>query len=305
MSKSGFVCVCGLPNVGKSTLLNNIIGEDIFITSNKPETTRNRQKAIYNDDRGQIVFIDTPGMLNVKTKLEEYMLTEIKNAFVDIDAVILIEDVNFKINNNNDEKYFESKTHNNLLSLIKKLKCPKILLLNKVDKLNNRDEILTKINDFKSIDNFDAIIPISALNGEGISDLIDTLFGILKDGPKYYLDDDITDLPIKKIISDFIRKQLLIKLNKEIPHYVTVNIENIKDLDNICHIDAEIICDKDNHKGIIIGSGGNMIKEIGINSRKEIEKLLDKKVNLKLFVKVKNNWYDNENYIKNYGYIKE
>lgn len=305
MSKSGFVCVCGLPNVGKSTLLNKILGENIFITSRKPETTRNRQKAIYTDERGQIIFIDTPGMLSVKTKLEKYMLDEIKNAFIDIDAILLIEDVNFKINDNNKDIYFTNKEHNTLLELIKNINCKKILLLNKIDTLKNKDEVLSKINEFKNIQNFDEIIPISALNGDGIIDLIDTLFKFLKEGPMFYPEDDITDLPIKKIVADFIRKQMLIKLDKEIPHYVTVNIENMKEINNMYHIDAEIICDRDNHKGIIIGSKGSMIKEIGTKSRIEIEKFLSKKVNLKLFVKVKNNWYNNENLIKNYGYIKE
>ena len=305
MSKSGFVCVCGLPNVGKSTLLNKIIGENIFITSKKPETTRNRQKAIYTDDRGQIIFIDTPGMLSVKTKLEKYMLDEIKNAFVDIDAILLIEDINFKINTNIGDGFFTSKEHNDLLNLIKSINCKKILLLNKIDTLNNKDEILNKINEFKSIQDFDEIIPISAKNGDGIEDLVTTLFSHLKDGPIFYPEDDITDLPIKKIVADFIRKQLLIKLDKEIPHYVTVNVESMKELEHIYNIDAEIICDRDNHKGIIIGARGQMIKEIGTKSRIEIEKFLSKKVNLKLFVKVKNNWYNNENLIKNYGYIKE
>lgn len=305
MSKSGFVCVCGLPNVGKSTLLNHIIGENIFITSKKPETTRNRQKAIFTDDRGQIVFIDTPGMLSVKTKLEKYMLDEIKNAFVDIDVLLLIEDVNFKINEDLDNGYFKNKEHNKLLELIKNINCKKILILNKIDTLENKDEILNKINEFKNIDSFDEIIPISAKNGDGVNDLLNTLFKYMKEGPMFYPEDDITDLPLKRIIADFIRKQMLLKLDKEIPHYVTVNIESMKELKDIYHIDAEIICDKDNHKGIIIGSKGKMIKDIGIGARIESEKFLSKKVNLKLFVKVKNNWYNNENLIKNYGYIKE
>lgn len=305
MSKSGFVCVCGLPNVGKSTLLNRIIGENIFITSKKPETTRNRQKAIFTDDRGQIVFIDTPGMLSVKTKLEKYMLEEIKNAFIDIDALLLIEDVNFKINDDLTEGFFTNKDHNKLLDLIKKINCKKILILNKIDTLENKDEILNKINEFKNINNFDEIIPISAKNGDGINDLLSTLFNYMKEGPLFYPEDDITDLPIKRIIADFIRKQMLLKLDKEIPHYVTVNIESMKELKDIYHIDAEIICDRDNHKGIIIGSKGKMIKDIGIGARIESEKFLSKKVNLKLFVKVKNNWYNNENLMKNYGYIKE
>lgn len=305
MSKSGFVCVCGLPNVGKSTLLNRIIGENIFITSKKPETTRNRQKAIFTDDRGQIVFIDTPGMLSVKTKLEKYMLEEIKNAFIDIDALLLIEDVNFKINDDLTEGFFTNKDHNKLLDLIKKINCKKILILNKIDTLENKDEILKKINEFKNINNFDEIIPISAKNGDGINDLLSTLFNYMKEGPMFYPEDDITDLPIKRIIADFIRKQMLLKLDKEIPHYVTVNIESMKELKDIYHIDAEIICDRDNHKGIIIGSKGKMIKDIGIGARIESEKFLSKKVNLKLFIKVKNNWYNNENLMKNYGYIKE
>ncbi len=304
MSKSGFVCVCGLPNVGKSSLLNSIIGENIFITCKKPETTRMRQKGIYTDDRGQIVFIDTPGMLSVKTKLEKYMLDEIKNAFVDIDAIVLIEDINFEVNVNSKE-FFTSKKHQELLNLINNINCTKILLLNKIDTLDNKDIILDKINKFKQIGDFDEIIPISARTGDGIKDLLDTLFEYMKDGPIYYPEDDITDLPIKKIIADFIRKQMLNRLNKEIPHYVTVNIEHMEELDNIYNIDAEIICDRDNHKGIIIGSGGSMIKEIGTKSRIEIEKILNKKVNLKLFVKIKNNWYNNESLIKNYGYIKE
>ena len=305
MSKSGFVCVCGLPNVGKSTLLNRIIGENIFITSKKPETTRNRQKAIFTDDRGQIVFIDTPGMLSVKTKLEKYMLDEIKNAFIDIDALLLIEDINFKINDDLTEGFFTNKDHNKLLDLIKKINCKKILILNKIDTLENKDEILNKINEFKNINNFDEIIPISAKNGDGINDLLSTLFNYMKEGPLFYPEDDITDLPIKRIIADFIRKQMLLKLDKEIPHYVTVNIDSMKELKDIYHIDAEIICDRDNHKGIIIGSKGKMIKDIGIGARIESEKFLSKKINLKLFVKVKNNWYNNENLMKNYGYIKE
>lgn len=293
--KSGFVSIIGLPNAGKSTFLNSVIDEKIAITSRKPQTTRRNLKGIYNDDDSQIVFVDTPGVNEGKTILDDYMAKSVKASIDSIDLIIVIVD----INTYNDDNYYK------LIEILKKQKTKKILIINKIDAYTHDVDEAKKeiISRFGESIIFDKVLSISALKKRHIKEVIECVKEYLVEGAQYYDKEYITDEPTKKIVADMIRMHCLYKLSKEIPHSLDVTVDSMKLSRSKCmNINATIICDKDAHKKIIIGTGGQMIKNIGTGARISIEKFLDQKVNLKLNVVVKNNWRNEKSMLANFGY---
>ena len=295
--KSGFAALIGRPNVGKSTLMNRIIGQKIAITSNKPQTTRNRIQTVYTqEDRGQIIFLDTPGIHKASNKLGEYMVNVAESTLKDVDVVLwLVEPTNYV---GAGEKHIAEK--------LTRVRVPVILVINKVDTVK-KEEILSFIDTYRKIYDFDEIVPVSAKTGVNVDDLLDTVFKYLPYGPMFYDEDTITDQPEKQIVAEMIREKALHALNDEIPHGIAVVVDRMKMRKGgqIMDIEATIICERDSHKGIIIGKQGSMLKKIGTNARYEIEKMLDCQANLKLWVKVKKDWRDNDVLMKNYGYDKK
>lgn len=294
--KSGFVTIIGRPNVGKSTLMNHLIGQKIAITSNKAQTTRNRIQTVYTGEEGQIVFLDTPGINRAKNKLGEYMLSAAENTLKEVDVILwLVEPTTFI---GAGERYIIEK--------LSKVKTPVILVVNKVDTVTE-EEVFKAIDTYKEVYNFKEIVPVSALRSRNTDELLKTIFEYLEEGPQYYDEDTITDQPERAIVAEMIREKALRCLDKEVPHGIAVVIDRMKDREggNIVDIDATIICERDSHKGIIIGKQGVMLKKIGTQARMDMENLLDTKVNLKLWVKVKKDWRDSEFLLKNYGYQKD
>lgn len=291
--KSGFVTIIGRPNVGKSTLMNHLIGQKIAITSNKAQTTRNRIQTVYTGEQGQIVFLDTPGINRAKNKLGEYMLSAAENTLKEVDVILwLVEPTTFI---GAGERYIIEK--------LSRVKTPVILVVNKIDTVQE-EEVFKAINTYKEVYDFKEIVPVSALRSRNTDELLKTIFEYLEDGPQYYDEDTITDQPERAIVAEMIREKALRSLDKEVPHGIAVVIDRMKDREqgNIVDIDATIICERDSHKGIIIGKQGAMLKKIGTQARMDMENLLDTKVNLKLWVKVKKDWRDSEFLLKNYGY---
>ncbi|MDE6625094.1 MAG: GTPase Era [Lachnospiraceae bacterium] len=291
--KSGFVTIIGRPNVGKSTLMNHLIGQKIAITSSKAQTTRNRIQTVYTSEEGQIVFLDTPGINRAKNKLGEYMLNAAENTLNEVDVILwLVEPTTFI---GAGERYIIEK--------LKGVSTPVILVVNKTDTVEEA-EIFKAIDTYKEVYGFKEIVPVSALKSRNMDELLKTIFDYLEEGPQYYDGDTITDQPERAIVAEMIREKALRCLDKEVPHGIAVVVEQMKDRKggNIVDIDAMIICERESHKGIIIGKQGAMLKKIGIQARKDMERLLDAKVNLKLWVKVKKDWRDSEFLLKNYGY---
>lgn len=295
--KSGFVTIIGRPNVGKSTLMNQLIGQKIAITSKKPQTTRNRIQTVYTDNsRGQIVFLDTPGIHQAKNKLGEYMVHVAENSLRDVDVILwLVEPSNYV-----------GAGEQHIVKQLEKAKLPVILIINKIDTVE-REKILEYIDTYRKIYDFDEIIPVSALRGTNLSDVIDSIYKYLPYGPMFYDEDTVTDQPKRQIVAEIIREKSLHALEEEVPHGIAVVIESMKDRKkgNMTDIEATIVCERESHKGIIIGKGGAMLKKIGSNARFEIQRLLERKVNLKLWVKVKKDWRDSDSLMKNFGYRKE
>ena len=291
--KSGFVALIGRPNVGKSTLMNHLIGQKIAITSEKPQTTRNRIQTVYTDERGQIIFLDTPGIHKAKNKLGEYMVNVAENTLKEVDVILwLVEPTTFI-----------GAGERHIAERLSKIKTPVILVINKIDTVKSKEEILTFIAAYKDILNFAEIIPVSALKEMNIEDVKSSIFKYLPAGPQFYDDDTVTDQPMRQIAAELIREKALRMLDDEIPHGIAVVIDQMKERPNgIIDVDATIVCERDSHKGIIIGKGGSMLKRIGTAARMEIENLMDTKVNLKLWVKVRREWRDSDMYMKNYGY---
>lgn len=293
MFKSGFVTIVGRPNVGKSTLMNHLIGQKIAITSNKAQTTRNRIQTVYTGEEGQIVFLDTPGINRAKNKLGEYMLSAAENTLSEVDVILwLVEPSTFI---GAGEQYIVEK--------LKKVRTPIILVINKIDTVDE-ETVFKAIDTYKAVCDFEAIVPVAALKDKNTDELIKTIFSCLEEGPQYYDADTITDQPERAIVAEMIREKALRSLDKEVPHGIAVVIDRMKDREhgNIVDIDATIICERDSHKGIIIGKQGAMLKKIGTQARKDMENLLDTKVNLKLWVKVKKDWRDSDFLLKNYGF---
>lgn len=293
--KSGFVTIIGRPNVGKSTLMNQLIGQKIAIMSDKPQTTRNKIQTIITNEKGQIIFIDTPGIHKPKHKLGEFMNKTAIDTFREVDVVLWLVEPNKKI----------GKGDEFIIEQLGRLKTPVILIINKIDKIP-REEILEVIATYKDAYDFAEIIPVSALKGDNTTDIPDILFKYLDEGPQFFESDMITDQPERQIVAELIREKALHLLQQEIPHGIAVVIDQMKDRDNkdIVDIDATIICERDSHKGIIIGKQGTMLKKIGTRARMDIENLLGSKVNLKLWVKIKKNWRDSDFLLKNYGFNK-
>ena len=295
--KSGYVSVVGRPNVGKSTLLNAIIGEKISAISSKPQTTRQNITFIHTDDDSQIIFLDTPGIQRPKNKLGEFMLTESKESIDEADVITYIVDTSKKI----------GKAERSIIDILKEYqgKLPIILLINKVDTIK-KDEILEIISMYAEEGIFNEIIPISAMKNDGIDIYIETLKKYLKPGPMYYPEDMITDKNERFIVSEIIREKGLRYLNEEVPHGLAISIEKFKKRENknIYDIEANIYVERDSHKGILIGKGGSMLKRIGTEAREDAERLLDAKVNLQIWVKVEKNWRERDNLVKRFGYDK-
>lgn len=290
--KSGFVTLIGRPNVGKSTLMNRLIGQKIAITSNKPQTTRNRIQTVLTTEEGQIVFVDTPGIHKAKNKLGEYMVSVAENTLKEVDVILWLVEPGTYI----------GAGEQHILKVLNKVKTPVILVINKIDTVKKEDIIKT-IETYKDVYRFKEIIPVSALRKNNTDTLIHTIFQYLPEGPQYYDEDTVTDQPMRQIAAELIREKALRMMSDEIPHGIAVTIEKMTERDNgIFDIEANIICERESHKGIIIGKGGSMLKRIGTGARIEIENLMDAKVNLQLWVKVRKEWRDSELYMKNYGY---
>ena len=292
--KSGFVTLIGRPNVGKSTLMNYLIGQKIAITSNKPQTTRNRIQTVLTTEEGQIIFVDTPGIHKAKNKLGEYMVNVAERTLNEVDAVLwLVEPTTFI---GAGEKHIADQ--------LKKVTTPVILVINKVDSVK-KEEVLASIAAYQDIYDFAAIVPVSARSGENTKELLKVVYQYLPYGPQFYDEDTITDQPERQIVAELIREKALHCLNEEIPHGIAVVIDSMKEKGKVMHIDATIICERDSHKGIIIGKQGSMLKKIGSTARYEIEKMLDMQANLKLWVKVKKDWRDSDFLVKNFGYRED
>ena len=292
--KSGFVTLIGRPNVGKSTLMNHLIGQKIAITSNKPQTTRNRIQTVLTTAEGQIVFVDTPGIHKAKNKLGEYMVNVAERTLNEVDVVVWLV----------EPSTFIGAGEKHIIEQLKKVKTPVLLVINKVDMVK-REEVFAFIDAYQKQYDFAAIVPVSARTGENTDELVKVLFQYLPYGPQFYDEDTITDQPQRQIVAEIIREKALHALNEEIPHGIAVAIDRMEFKRKLVNIDATIICERDSHKGIIIGKQGAMLKKIGSNARFEIEKMLEMQVNLKLWVKVKKDWRDSDFLIKNFGYTKD
>ena len=294
--KSGFVAIIGRPNVGKSTLMNHLIGQKIAITSKKPQTTRNKIQTVYTCEDGQIIFLDTPGIHKAKNKLGEYMVNVAEQTLKDVDVILWLVEPTTYIGAG--EKHIAEQ--------LQKTSLPVILVINKVDTVKKED-ILQVIDNYRKLYDFAEIIPASALRGQNTKDIVNSLFKYMPYGPMFYDEDTVTDQPQRQIVAEIIREKALHALDEEIPHGIAVTIESMKMRKGgkMMDIEATIICERDSHKGIIIGKGGSMLKKIGSNARFEIEKMLEERVNLKIWVKVKKDWRDSDTLMKNFGYNKK
>lgn len=292
-TKSGFATLIGRPNVGKSTLMNCLIGQKIAITSNKPQTTRNRIQTVYTSDKGQVVFLDTPGIHKAKNKLGQYMVTVAERTLKEVDLILWLV----------EPSTFIGAGERHIAEQLKRVSTPVVLVINKIDTVK-KEEILTFIDAYKDVVDFAEIVPISALRAENTEELLDVIFKYMPYGPCFYDEDTITDQPERQIVAELVREKALRLLEDEIPHGIAVSIERMRERSKggIIDIDATIICERDSHKGIIIGKQGAMLKKIGTQARREMEDLLDSKVNLKLWVKVKKDWRDSDFLLKNFGY---
>ena len=289
--KAGFVTLIGRPNVGKSTLMNHLIGQKIAITSNKPQTTRNRIQTVLTTEEGQIVFLDTPGIHKAKNKLGDYMVNVAERTLEEVDVILwLVEPTDYI-----------GAGERHIIEQLKKTKTPVILVINKIDTVK-RDSLLAFIDTYRKELDFQEIVPVSALKGDNTEELVKCIFQYLPYGPAFYDEDTVTDQPMRQIVAELIREKALRLLEDEIPHGIAVSIESMKEKGKICHIEATIVCERESHKGIIIGKGGQMLKKIGSAARTEIEDLLEMQVNLQLWVKVKKDWRDSDFLMKNFGY---
>lgn len=293
MSKSGFVTIIGRPNVGKSTLMNHLIGQKIAIMSDKPQTTRNKIQTIVTDERGQIVFIDTPGIHVPKNKLGTFMNKSAETTLNEVDVVLWLVEPDTKIGKG--DKY--------IIEQLERVKSPVILVINKIDTLG-KPELLKVIDTYRNTHDYLDMIPIAAKTGENTEVLLNRIFEVLEEGPMFYPEDMVTDQPERQIVAELIREKVLHLMQQEIPHGVAVVIDQMKVRKNkaIVDIDATIVVEKDSHKGMVIGKQGAMLKKIGTRARYDIEKLLGSKANLKLWVRVKKDWRDSDFLLKNYGY---
>ena len=293
--KSGFATLIGRPNVGKSTLMNHLIGQKIAITSNKPQTTRNRIQTVYTDERGQIVFLDTPGIHKAKNKLGEYMVHVASKTLGEVDVILWLVEPTTYIGAGEQE----------ILRKLRMTKTPVILVINKVDTVK-KETVAAAIAAYQNQYPFAAVIPVSALRSTNVTAVLDEIFRYLPYGPMYYDEDTVTDQPMRQIVAELIREKALRCLSEEIPHGIAVTVETMKERPNgLVDIEASIVCERESHKGIIIGKGGVMLKKIGSAARFEIERMMEQQINLKLWVKVRKDWRDSDTFLKNYGYREE
>ena len=296
-TKSAFIAIVGRPNVGKSSLLNALVGEKVAAVSAKPQTTRTRITGILTKDKTQFVFIDTPGLHKPRTKLADFMVKQVGDSVSDVDLAVLVTEPKGEI----------CAAEKELMQRFKDLHMPAILCVNKIDTLKHKKEMLEKIALFSKEFDFEQVVPISALQNDGIDILVSVLDGYAKPGPHYFADDSLTDQPERAIVAELIRERILVDLENEVPHGVAVSIESMKEREDkdIVDIDAMIYCEKDSHKGIIIGKKGAMHKKIDTEARSSIERFLDCRVNLQCWVKVKEDWRNREGLLRNFGFTEE
>ncbi|MCR4618120.1 MAG: GTPase Era [Lachnospiraceae bacterium] len=293
-TKSGYVALIGRPNVGKSTLMNRLIGQKIAITSNKPQTTRNKIQTVYTDERGQIVFLDTPGIHKSKNKLGDYMVGVAEKTLNEVDISIwLVEPTDYI-----------GAGERHIIEQLKKAKCPVFLVVNKIDTVR-REKLLPFIDTYRKELDFTEVIPVCAMKGDNCDVLLEQIYKYLPYGELFFDEETVTDQPIRQITAELIREKALRLLSDEIPHGIAVTIEQMKDRGGIYDVDATIYCERESHKGIIIGKGGAMLKKIGSQARPEIEDMLESRINLRLWVKVKKDWRDSDLLLKNFGYVED
>ena len=290
-TKAGFVALVGRPNVGKSTLMNHLIGQKIAITSNKPQTTRNRIQTVYTEGRGQVVFLDTPGIHKAKNRLGNYMVRVAESTLKDVDAVLWLVEPTTYI----------GAGERHILEQLKRCRLPVILVINKIDTVP-KDAVARAIDVYRREMDFSEIVPVSALRSNNTDTLLTSIFRYLPYGAPFYDEDTVTDQPQRQIVAEMIREKALRCLEEEIPHGIAVAVERMQWKESIVEIDDTIICERDSHKGIIIGKQGSMLKKIGSQARRDIENMLESQVNLKLWVKVKKDWRDSDFLLKNFGY---
>ena len=296
ITKSGIITICGRPNVGKSTLTNAFVGEKVAIVTNKPQTTRNRICGIKNRGECQFVFVDTPGLHRARTRLGDYMVNVVRESVSDVDAVLLLVEPIPNV----------GEPEGQLIARIKALGCPAVLAINKADTVAQKDKLLEVIQVYSQEHDFDAVVPISARTGQGVEELLGVLEGFLPEGPQLFPEDMTSDQPERQMMAEIMREKLLLLLDKEIPHGTAVEITRFAERDDeVVEVEATIYCEKNSHKGIIIGKGGGMLKKASTLARQDMEKFMGTKVFLKTWVKVKENWRDNPAAIQNFGYIKE
>lgn len=293
--RSGFVSVIGRPNAGKSTLLNHLIGQKVLIMSDKPQTTRNRIQCILTEERGQIVFLDTPGIHKPKHKLGEYMVGQAKESIREVDLILYMVDLT--VDFGPGEAY--------IIEMLKQTKTPCILVLNKVDLLTAKEVLIHKIQQYAALFDFKAIVSISAETGENADELLNVIFAQLPPGPMYYPEDEVTDQPERFIMAELIREKVLQLTQDEIPHSIAVVIEEVENKKTLVKVRAIIVVERESQKGIVIGAGGKRLKEISSLARLDIEALLGSKVFLEVWVKVKKDWRNRPDSLRNYGYGKE
>ena len=294
MKKTGFIAIVGRPNVGKSTLLNSILGEKVAIVSSKPQTTRNRITGIFTRGEEQFVFLDTPGMHNPKNSLGEFMVRAAEGSMKEADAVVLVVDTGKEI----------SAVEENVIAYLKKSGIPSVLALNKIDQYD-REQIAEAISKYAARHDFSAFVPISARSGKNIPELLDECAKFLEESQWFFPEDMITDQPERQVAAELIREKILRTLNKEVPHGTAVVIEEFRDEGSLISIRAEIFCEKASHKGIIVGKNGASLKLIGSYARADLEKMFGTKVYLNLWVKVKENWRESARTVGNFGYREE
>jgi len=293
--RSGFVSVIGRPNAGKSTLLNHLIGQKVLIMSDKPQTTRNRIQCILTEERGQIVFLDTPGIHKPKHKLGEYMVGKARESMRDVDLILYIVDLSAEYGPG--EEY--------IIEMLKQTKTPCVLVLNKVDLLATKELLMRKIQQFAVLVDFAAVVPISAITGENSDELLNVIFAQLSPGPMYYPEDEVTDQPERFIMAELVREKVLQLTHAEIPHSIAVVIEEVEEKKTLVKVRALIVVERESQKGIVIGAGGRQLKEISSLARLDIEALLGSKVFLEVWVKVKKDWRNRPDSLRNYGYGEE
>ena len=296
IKKSGIITICGRPNVGKSTLTNTLVGEKIAIVSSKPQTTRNRICAILNKDDTQFVFVDTPGLHKARTRLGDYMVDVVRKSVADVDGIMLLVEPVANIGPAEQE----------LIGRIKQIGAPSVLVINKIDTVEEKEKLLEIMAVYGQAHDWDAIVPISAQNGDGVEELLKILSGWIPEGPQLFPEDMVTDQPERQIMAEIVREKLLRNLDKEIPHGTAVEVTKFSQRDNDiidCHV--TIYCEKESHKGISIGQKGAMLKKISTHAREDMEAFMGAKVYLETWVKVKENWRDNPNAIQNFGYVQD